>query len=254
MDALRLDARRLALDAPNRSASGLDAFDPRARIICGVGLSAAISSLTGGPALLCAAAPPLLLLPWGPLRPLLRALAGLNAANLVMMLLLAVTWPGESLWGPLTREGLFMGLLVTARLNLISIVLMRLIVDMGLLRADAALARLGLSKKLRALLLLTLRGVALLMERTEAALLALRLRAPRLGGLMRWRAFACLLGASLLQSADRSERMALAMECRGGLAGFAQVPPLAWRRRDTGLCLFCATVSIVAVWLQMNTL
>ena len=246
---MRLGPRPPALEA--RDASRLDAFDPRARLLCAVGLAGLISSLTSAPALLWAAVPPLLLLPCGPLRPLLRALARLNAANLAMMALLALTWPGETLWGPFTREGVRMGLLVTARLNLISVLLLRLVLNMGLLKADAALARLGLTEKLRALLLLTLRGAALLTERTEAALLALRLRAPRLGGLLRWRAFACLLGSSLLQSAGRSERMAMAIECRGGLAGFAQVPPLEWRRRDTALCLLCAVVSIVALWLQI---
>ena len=133
-----------------------------------------------------------------------------------------------------------MGLLIAVRLNLISVVLLRMIVSMGPLRVDAALARLGLPEKLRALLLLALRGVFILTDRVSASLLALRLRAPRLGGLMRWKAFACVLASSLIQSSNRSERMMTALRCRGGLAGFAQVPPLQWRRRDTVLCLLFA--------------
>lgn len=212
---------------PAAASSGLDALDPRARLLCGLAYSLALSSL--GPRSLVLAAPPvLLLLLCGPIRPLLRTLLRLNAASLIMVILLVLTYPSQ---------GLRLGLLVVARLNLISIVLFRMVLALGPGRADAALSRLGLPEKLRALLLLTLRGIFILAEGERTALTALHLRAPKLRPLLGLQAFASLTASSLLQGADRSARMALALELRGGLAGFAQARPLSWRRWDTALCL-----------------
>ncbi|MBR1672694.1 MAG: hypothetical protein IJ702_07185, partial [Fretibacterium sp.] len=104
----------------------------------------------------------------------------------------------------------------------------------------------------RVLLLLTLRGIFLLMERAASALRAVRLRAPGLRGMLKWRAFACVAASSLLQGSDRSERMMMALRCRGGLAGFCQTPPLAWRERDTALCLLVAGDIAALVWLALN--
>ncbi|MBR1671849.1 MAG: hypothetical protein IJ702_02885, partial [Fretibacterium sp.] len=202
--------------------SPLDVFDPRARLLCALALSLLLSALEEPALLLCAALVPLALLPCGPVRPLLRVLLRLNAVSLAVALLLGVTYPGGALWGPLSREGIRMGGLIALRLNLISIVLLRLAVAMGPMRMDTALSRLGLPEKLRVLLLLTLRGIFLLMERAASALRAVRLRAPGLRGMLKWRAFACVAASSLPQGSDRSERMMMALRCRGGLAGFCQ--------------------------------
>ena len=237
----------------------LDVFDPRARIVCAAAYAVTLSALDRPAALAFAALLPGALFFCGPLRPLLRSLRQLNLVSLVMTFL-ALTWPGETLWGPFTREGIRQGLLIAVRLNLISVVLLRLIAAMGPARSETALARLGCPEKLRVLLLLTLRGIYLLAERMAAALQAVNLRSgargagrsPHLKGMLRWRVFAFMAASALLQSSDRSERMMLALNCRGGLAGFAAAQPLRWRIRDTALAVFCAVVLAAAQALDFS--
>ncbi|MDY4031702.1 MAG: energy-coupling factor transporter transmembrane component T [Pyramidobacter sp.] len=232
----------------------LDAFDPRARLLCAAAYAVTLSALDRPAALAVAALLPGTLLFCGPLRPLLRSLRQLNLVSLAMTFLLALTWPGRTLWGPFSREGIRQGLLITVRLNLISIALLRLIAAMGPARCETALARLGCPEKLRVLLLLTLRGIYLLAERMATALQAVNLRSgsrgagrsPYLKGTLRWRVFAFMAASALLQSSDRSERMMLALNCRGGLAGFAAAQPLRWKTRDTALAVFCAVVLAAA--------
>ena len=228
--------------------SPLDVFDPRARLLCALSLSAALSAVNDPVLLLCAAFIPLALVPCGPVRPLFRALLRLNAAGLIMALLLALTYPDAALWGPFSREGLRVALTVLLRLNLIMIVLLRLVTAMGPERVDSALSRFGLPEKLRVLLLLTLRGIFLLVERFASTLRAVRLRAPRMKGTLKLKAFACMTASSLLQASDRSERMTAALRCRGGLAGFHQAPPLCWHGRDTALCLLFAGDIAALAW------
>lgn len=235
----------------------LDVFDPRARIVCAAAYAVTLSALDRPAALAFAALLPGALFFCGPLRPLLRSLRQLNLVSLVMTFLLALTWPGETLWGPFTREGIRQGLLIAVRLNLISVVLLRLIAAMGPARSETALARLGCPEKLRVLLLLTLRGIYLLAERMATALQAVNLRSgagrsPHLKGMLRWRVFAFMAASALLQSSDRSERMMLALNCRGGLAGFAAAQPLRWRIRDTALAVFCAVVLAAAQALDFS--
>ncbi|MCR4818925.1 MAG: energy-coupling factor transporter transmembrane protein EcfT [Fretibacterium sp.] len=238
--------------SPGGAPSPLDIFDPRARLLCALALSFALSAL-GTPALLLyAALIPLALIPCGAVQPLLLTLLRLNAAGLIMALFLALTYPGAALWGPFSREGVRMGLTVLLRLNLIMIVLLRLAAAMGPERTDAALTRLGLPEKLRVLLLLTLRGIFLLSERFASALRAVRLRAPHLQGTLKLKAFACVAASALLQASDRSERMAAALRCRGGLSGFHQTPHLVWRRRDTVLCLFFMGDIAALAWLALR--
>ena len=154
----------------------LDAFDPRARMLCAAVYAATLSAMDRPAALAFAALLPGALFFCGPLRPLLRSLRQLNLVSLAMTFLLALTWPGKTLWGPFTREGIRQGLLITVRLNLISVALLRLIAAMGPARSETALARLGCPEKLRVLLLLTLRGIYLLAERMATALQAVNLR------------------------------------------------------------------------------
>ena len=238
----------------------LDAFDPRARMLCAAVYAATLSAMDRPAALAFAALLPGALFLCGPLRPLLRSLRQLNLVSLAMTFLLALTWPGKTLWGPFTREGIRQGLLITVRLNLISVALLRLIAAMGPARSETALARLGCPEKLRVLLLLTLRGIYLLAERMAMALQAVNLRSgsrpsgrsPDLRGTLRWRVFAFMAASALLQSSDRSERMMLALNCRGGLAGFAAAQPLHWRIRDTALAVFCAILLAAALALDFS--
>jgi cobalt/nickel transport system permease protein len=250
---MRFDASHLCGAArPSR----LDVFDPRCRVICALFLSAALASVQSFPGLLAGSLVPLALLfearydfttTTGPsgLHGLLGTLAHVNAFSVFAFIFLPFTFTGP---GPL--PGLRMALLITCKLNLISVVLIRMVAALGVVRVDNVLSGLRLPIKMRVLLLLTARYVLLLLERVGTMTSAIRLRAPLLRGRRMCAAFACMLGTTLIHSSDRAERAMLAMRCRAGgdtLAGFSQGYPLTWRWRDTGLCaLFAANIAAIA--------
>jgi len=190
-------------------------------------------------------------------------LARVNTVTIFMWLLMPLTFPEPRAWG-FSISGAQAALLFTCKLNLISVVLIRMVAALGLGGLDNVLGSLRLPEMLRVLLLLTGRYILLLLERVTTMTLAIRLRAPNLRGRRLCSTFACMLGTTLIHSSDRAERAMLAMKLRsaapmsiapigaaptGGthvtLAGFAQGNPLLWRRRDGALCAFFAVNILV---------
>ncbi len=135
----------------------------------------------------------------------------LNAFNAVMTLTLALTWP-------VMLDGALMGLVISLRVNMIFLAFTVLVFPLGM----SAAYSLPLPAKLRVLLILTLRGIFLLRENLQTALISVRLRAPNVKGMMKLKVFACILGGVLLRGSAKSERMMSAITCRGGFGGFFQ--------------------------------
>ena len=162
------------------------------------------------------------------LYPLLK----INAVNVVMLLTLGLTWPVMS-------EGLIMGLLIAWRVNMIYTVFAALVFPMGM----SAVYGLPLPEKMRVLLILTLRGIHILHDSIDRAFLSVSLRAPNAGFMMRLKIFAYVLGASLLRSSDRSERMMLAVEIRGGFGGFMQSGRTRLGVRECAALVMCVSYS-----------
>ena len=133
----------------------------------------------------------------------------INVMNLVMIITMALTWPDMS-------EGLVMGTVTALRVNMIYTVFAALVFPLGM----SAVYSLRLPEKLRVMVILTLRGIFILSERMEKALISVKLRAPNVKGMMKLKVFAYVVGSVLLKSADHSERMMLAVEARGGFGGF----------------------------------
>lgn len=226
----------------------LDAFDPRARFACAFALAAAFSLLRSAPGLILGGAAPCLLLFAGGRAPLLLALLRVNLAGFFVCLLLPLTGPGERLWGFFSVDGLRLGLLVMYRLNLITVVMHRLVVSMGTRRIGDLLAALRLPEKLRVLLLLTVRHISILADRAVMMRRAVSLRGTRLSWRRACYAFACGVGSAMVHGQDRAERSRVAVECRGGFAGFSQYTAMAWQPRDTILCLACAVYLAAMAW------
>ena len=145
----------------------------------------------------------------------LKSLVKLNALNLFMIMTLALTWPE-------IRAGLIMGVLITWRLNIIYIIFAGVIAKLGFTGIYAALVRFHVPEKLRILLLLTMRGIFIMNGRLDSALIALKLRAPEMNFITRFKTFGYVTGNILLQSESRSEKMLQAIKCRGGFGGFNQ--------------------------------
>ena len=135
----------------------------------------------------------------------------LICVNLIMIITMGLTWPVMS-------DGLIMGLITAWRVDMIYIVFAGLVVPLG----AGAVYCLPLPEKLRVLLILTLRGIFILRESLQTALISVKLRAPNAGLIMRLKLFAYVLGSGLIRSAGRSERMTLAVQSRGGFGGFMQ--------------------------------
>ncbi len=155
----------------------------------------------------------------------LSSLLKLNVINLVMIITLALTWP--SILG-----GVKMGMLITLRLNMIYIMCEFMIFPLGITGIYEALCALRVPEKLRVLIILTLRGIFILHERLETALISVKLRAPNLHGIMKLKTFASILASVLLQSSSHSERIMQAVTCRGGFGGFLQSERESVRLRD----------------------
>ena len=239
---MELETRGLRSEAaPTR----LSVFDPRARVLCALAMACILASVRSFPALLCGLPIPIALL-FLDSAMMLRELFHWNAAGLFIALLLTLTYPGDRFWGVFSTAGLRLSGLILLKLNLISILLTRMVLSLGVEKVDHVLTCLGVSEKLRVLLLLSARCIFILAERVETMVRAVHLRAPELRGLTMCRTFACVLGTTLLHSSDRAEQMMRAIRCRGGMAGFSQCRPLLWRGIDTVLCLaFALNIGVI---------
>ena len=87
-------------------------------------------------------------------------------------------------------------------------------------------------------------------ERFSSALISLRLRAPNLHGLMKFRTFAYITASVLIQSSEHSERMMRAIQCRGGFKGFIQTENERMRMRDVIVCVVFAIYAVMIIILN----
>lgn len=199
------EAYSFGLPAENLGSRGDGKNSPEVITWCAVMYAVAVSMSEGYSALMAGAVLPVILLCRNRV-----SLLKLNMMNLVMILTMAITWPDVS-------EGLVMGTIIALRVNMIYIVLAATVFPLGM----NAVYSVRLPGKLRVMVILTVRGICILRERLERALISVKLRAPEVSGMMRLKVFAYVLGYVLLQSESHSERMMSAIETRGGFGGFA---------------------------------
>ena len=171
----------------------------------------------------------------------LKSLVKINAFNLIMIITLALTWPD-------IQDGFMTGIIIALRLNMIYIIFAELIFTHGETKLYESLIFLRVPEKLRILLLLTFRGINIMRERLDSALISLRLRAPKMGVVMRLKTFAYITASVLLQSASHSERMTRAIICRGGFNGFRQTELTGINLQDViNLALFTSYALVIVI-------
>ena len=171
----------------------------------------------------------------------LSALAKLNLINALMILTLTLTWPD-------LYAGFIMGVIISLRVNMICIAFSAMVYPLGTSGMYEALCVMRVPEKLRVMIILTLRGINILCERYESAIISVKLRAPNIRGLMRLKIFAAMMGMILLQSHERSDNMMKAVKCRGGFAGFIQSETRGVSFGDVVYILtFVVYISIIAV-------
>ena len=220
----------------------LKIFDARARVICALILAIALSRLEFNlNNVIYAAIVPLILLIFAPVP---KILAHLNLAGIFMLALMALSFKDF-------KSGFIAGVIMLLRLNFISIIFLDFIALMGIKKFYAALYYLKLNDKLRVLIILTLRGIFILINRFICALRAASLRANNINSFkLRLKIFACILGMSLIKGAARADKINTAMLLRSGgekfnLRGFNQAENLRWRLCDSLLILAALIYAII---------
>ena len=134
-------------------------------------------------------------------------------ANLIVIATITLTYPDM-------QEGFFTGLSIALKGGVIYLIFALFVFPKGFAGIYKTLVLMHVPEKLRILMLLTLRGIFILKERFESALISLKLRAPEQKNFAKLKSFTYVTGSVLLQAADRSERMERAVKCRGGFGGF----------------------------------
>ncbi len=227
------DAYILELPAVNLGSRGCE-NSPEVITWCTVVYALAVSVSREYSALIAGAVLPAILLCRNRI-PLLK----LNMMNLVMIITMALTWPDMS-------GGLLLGMLTALRVNMIYIVFAGIVFPLGM----SAVYSVRLPEKLRVMVILTVRGIFILRERLEKALISAKLRAPNVKGMMKLKVFAYVLGSVLVQSVSHSERMMLAIETRGGFGGFAVSENRSLSVRDIAMIAASAGYAVLIVILN----
>ena len=199
------------LELPREVLSVSAKHSPASTLLSAVIYAIAVSVSKTIPALFIASILPVTLLAMK--RFPISSLVSINIFNLVMILTLSLTWPDF-------YDGLIMGMVIALRVNMILVAFGAIVYPLGVYGMYEAMSSLRVPVKLRVLAILTMRGVNILRESFETAIISVRLRAPNLRGIMRLKVFAYMTGTVLLQSSLRSENMMRAVKCRGGFGGF----------------------------------
>lgn len=205
-------------------------LDPRGRLLCTVTLAAVISCLHSLAAcgIACALGAMLLFLARPQWRPAGQRLLTINVFVLFLWCITPFTTPGTVLaqWGPchVTREGLYLSLLVSAKVNALAGIFLALVGTMTTAEAGAALARLHCPAKMVALILFAARSIHILTQEWRTLLSAARLRGfrPRTTA-HTYHTIASLLGVLLVRSHEHARRAQEAMLLRGFTGQFRSV-------------------------------
>jgi len=200
----------------------VDRADPRVRLVTAVSMAVLVALASRLPVLAAAFGAALLLALGAGLRvsQIWRRLAVLNGFVLVVLLLVPLTTPGETLvrLGSLewTCQGFVFAAAIGLKANAIVLGLLVLVGSLEISTLGHALSHLRVPDKLTQLLLFTVRYIDLLHRESQRLRTAMKLRGfrPRMN-VHTYRAYGYLIGMLLVRSLDRSERIIAAMKCRG---------------------------------------
>ena len=204
-------------------------FDLRARIVISSLYAISVSLIESVEAFLLAAVLPLIII-FFVSRNGIKTILKINFLNLIMILTMLFTFPSFN-------YALKMSAIITLRMNYICIIFVKLFEAMN----DEGFYYLPfriIPEKMQILIILTIRGIFILHEHLQSALLSVRLRAANLKGFNnKWKVFAYVIASSLLKSSAESEKIFLAVKCRGGFQGFKQSKELKWKFSDSIFCV-----------------
>jgi cobalt/nickel transport system permease protein len=202
--------------------SRLHAIDPRLRVAAAAGFSVIVAISSQMTALVTALAVSfaMILAARLDLLRVARRLGVVAAFLLLIWIVLPVTMQGPVAYrlGPLdlTATGIRLALQITLKSVAILATLTALLATMTVATLGQALHRLGVPKKIVYLLLITYRYIFVLEAEYRRLLTAARIRSfrPRTS-LHAYRTYAYLVGMLFVRATVRSERVLMAMKCRG---------------------------------------
>jgi cobalt/nickel transport system permease protein len=203
-------------------ASTIAALDPRTRLVAAVVWALVVVSLDSLAVLAVALVVAvvtgrLAALPPGPTA---RKVLTVDGFILALFVLLPFTTPGEPIGaiGPFvaSSEGLRLALAIALKANAIVLMLLALVGTLEPAALGHALRRLAVPATLVALLLFTVRYIAVLTDEATRLRTAMRARAfePRTNR-HTFATYGYLVGMLLVRAAERAERVLEAMKCRG---------------------------------------
>ena len=189
--------------------------------------------------------------------PLGRLCARLTFVNLFIVLLwltLPFSLPGEQLYslGPLyaSREGVLLALRITLKCNAILLAATALLGTSTVFTLVHGLRRLALPEKLVQLFFFTFRYFQILHAECLRQREAMRARCFAPGvNLHSYKSYAQLMGALLVRSLDRAERVREAMLCRGYSGKLPFFDHVAIQRQDIIFSIFFATTCGILLFL-----
>lgn len=227
--------------------------DPRARIVATMAFAVTVASLGDTGSVIAAFLFALAVAPFSglALRMMARRLVMLEGFMILLLVMLPFSVPGEPLMtvGPLvlSQQGLMMAVIIALKANAVVIAILAQLGTLDPVRFGHGLAHLGVPRKLVALLLLTVRYVAVFEDEYKRLRRTMRARGFRASSSVHtWRSLGWLLGMLLVRSNDRGQRVLQAMKCRGYSGRFVIIDDFRFGRRDV---LYLLTAAVVLVCL-----
>jgi len=231
--------------------------DARVRIAAALALSIAIALAHTIPAHAFGAAVALALAACAqlPLRDTLLRLAPLNCFLLLLWILVPLT-PSEGpmvMVGPysISEDGVWRVLGITLRANAIVLAVTALVATLEVVEFGRALHSLGAPPKLVTLLLFTVRYTAVLRVEYGELRRAMRVRCfkPRTNA-HTLRSLGNLVGMLLVRGFERSERVLMAMKCRGYTGRVPLKPSRPMHLRDAALSVATVLCVGAVLWIE----
>ncbi|MQA66792.1 MAG: cobalt ECF transporter T component CbiQ [Alphaproteobacteria bacterium] len=245
---------------PAGRATFLPAFqsdiDPRARILATVAFAVVTASLHDVAPIAAALAVAIgaaLLSGLGVVQ-LARRLVILEGFMVLLLCLLPFTVPGRALLavGPFaaSAEGLSLAVAIALKAGAVVVAILSQLGTLEPARLGHGLARLGVPRKLVAVLLLTVRYVSVFEDEYRRLRRAMQARGfEARSSRHTWRSLGWLLGMLLVRSNDRAARVLQAMKCRGFNGRFHIIADLTFTRADAAyLGLGFIIVAGLALW------
>ncbi len=219
--------------------SVLHRLDPRLRIVFATLISILLAVSMAFPTLFAGLvlSAGLVLISGLPLVEVTKRLSVVNLFNVILFLVLPITFEGTPafLVGPLacTREGLLLASRITLKSNAILLVFIAMITTMPIATLGHGLHRLRMPKKLVYLLLIAYRYVFVLEQEYQRLHTAIRVRGfiPKTN-LHTYKTYAYLFGMLLVRALARADRVYQSMLCRGFKGKFYCIHQFCFSRTD----------------------